>query len=99
MDSFSSLQFMGMVAGSFLLVAFVVWGNWPGRKKPQSQTADDSGERDRQIGILVGSAGGDIQDAAVMRYALDRLEGQTGQAASVHEQGVALGATLETSQE
>jgi hypothetical protein len=58
-----------------LLVAWVVWGIIPSRK---SQSPDRFkkvlAERDYETGVVVGLLGGDIQDAAVARYAQSRRE-------------------------
>lgn len=48
---------------------------------------DDS----RQIGTLVGAAGGSVAEAAMMRYALDRFQKQYGRRATTRDIGLVLG--------
>jgi hypothetical protein len=45
-------------------------------------------ERDRMVGLLTGMLGGDIQDAAVARYALQRFEAEHGRPATDQELGM-----------
>lgn len=84
-----------IVAGVILatLIAFVIWGNLPSRhsKLPQDPVEEAKALRDREIGMIVGMLGGDIALAAQVRYAVERLEAQTGRIATPHEVGIAAG--------
>ena len=84
-----------IVAGVILavLIAFVIWGNLPSRhsKVPLDPAEEAKALRDREIGIIVGMLGGDIAMAAQVRYAVERLEAQTGRIATPHEVGIAAG--------
>lgn len=75
------------------LIAFVIWGNLPSRKVKSPPDAVDEAKalRDREIGLIVGMLGGDIAMAAQVRYAVERLESQTGRIATPHEVGIAAG--------
>lgn len=84
-----------IVAGVILavLIAFVIWGNLPSRhpKVLRNPVEEAKALRDREIGIIVGILGGDIAMAAQARYAVERLEAQTGSIATPHEVGIAAG--------
>jgi hypothetical protein len=60
-------------------------------KRPM--TAEDlaRAEETRLIGFLVGAMGGDIQQAAVARYALQRFKEQHGRKATMEDMGLLLG--------
>jgi hypothetical protein len=45
----------------------------------------------RQIGLLVGMYGGDVADAAIARYALQRFEAIHGRKATTRDVGVVVG--------
>jgi len=83
------------VAGVILavLIAFVIWGNLPSRhpKTPLDPVEEAKALRDREIGMIVGMLGGDIAMAAQVRYAVERLEAQTGRIATPLEVGIAAG--------
>jgi len=76
-----------------VLIAFVIWGNLPSRhpKTPLDPVEEAKALRDREIGMIVGMLGGDIAMAAQARYAVERLEAQTGGIATPHEVGIAAG--------
>ena len=76
-----------------VLIAFVIWGNLPSLhpKTPLDPVEEAKALRDREIGMIVGMLGGDIAMAAQVRYAVERLEAQTGRIATPHEVGIAAG--------
>jgi hypothetical protein len=88
----SSLLFL------LLLIGFVVWGNLPSKRLKASQDADPHAaaraERDYQLGVVTGMLGGDITEAATLRYAISRLEEQTGRPATKAEIFLAAGINL-----
>ncbi len=76
-------------------ILLLLWWGWTMVKswrQPVIQDADT--ERERQIGILIGSLGGDLQDAVHARYAISRLEESLGRKATLHEIAVAIGASV-----
>lgn len=81
------------VALLLILVGVVVWGNLPSRGSaaPPDPLEEARNIRDREIGTIVGMLGGDIAMAARVRYAVERLEAQTGRIATPAEVGVAAG--------
>lgn len=83
----------------FCYVLAVLWGiftvySWFSPSPKQSLPSDS--ERDRQIGLLIGSLGGGIEEAAVARYAISRLEEDLGRQATLQEITIAIGATYAT---
>jgi hypothetical protein len=81
------------------VVGFVIWGNLPqrGPQPPVDPTTAAKEARDREIGFIVGMLGGDIAAAAQVRYAVERLEAQTGRIATPHEVGIAAGMVTRSS--
>ncbi len=94
-------RLMNMVISLLILVAivgFVIWGNLPkrGPQAPIDPIEAAKEARDREIGFIVGMLGGDIAEAARVRYAVERLEAQTGRIATPHEVGIAAGIVTNT---
>ncbi len=71
----------------------MIWGKLPSRhpKTPLDPVEEAKALRDRAIGMIVGMLGGDIATAAQVRYAVERLEAQTGRIATPHDVGIAAG--------
>ena len=70
------------------LLGIAVWS----LLKPAPQRTPEQ-ERDYQIGVMIGSLGGGIEEAVQARYAISRLKEQLGRKATLHEIAVAIGAT------
>ena len=70
-------------------LAFFIWMLASSRRDSGSEfiNPDDS----RQIGTLVGLAGGSIPDATTLRFALDRFQKQHGRRATTRDIGIVLG--------
>ena len=70
-------------------LAFFIWMLATSRRDNGSEfiNPDDA----RQIGTLVGLAGGSIPDAATLRFALDRFQKQYGRRATTRDIGIVLG--------
>lgn len=73
----------GSVIAVAAVIALVVWGLIPRRRSAEDTSAPGSSaplspEQDaelaRKVGIVTGVMGGSIEDAAVTKYALSRLE-------------------------
>jgi uncharacterized membrane-anchored protein len=77
---------VSMIVVLILTVAVVIWLIIPS-KNAQPRDSKEV-ERDRMIGLLTGMMGGDIRDAAVARYALQRFEEDHGRAATQQDLGV-----------
>lgn len=76
------------------IIGFVIWGNLPkskGRTLQETANPMPTSSLNREVGLVTGASGGDIQDAAVAGYALGRLTEDLGRAPSTHELGVAVG--------
>lgn len=71
-------------------LGFAVW-SWFQPETPSPASAEDT-ERDRQIGAMIGALGGGVEEAAIARYAISRLEEDLGRKATLHEIGIAIGA-------
>jgi len=73
-------------------VAFFVWLLIPSssvNKQSDGELIDPSDSR--QIGMLIGLAGGGIADAAVARFALQRFEQIHGRKATTRDVGIVVG--------
>jgi hypothetical protein len=81
------------IIGALLLLAWLGFSVWSWFQPTPKLT--ESQEHDRQIGYVVGLLGGSIEDAAVARYAIQRLEEQLGRRATLHEMGVAIGVSVD----
>jgi hypothetical protein len=73
-------------------LGFFIWLLIPS----SSAKSDDGGELidpsdSRQIGLLIGLAGGGIADAAVARFALERFEQIHGRKATTRDVGIVVG--------
>jgi hypothetical protein len=74
------------------LLTFVVWLLIPSAQaKPQDDEDLIDPEDSRQIGLLIGLAGGKIADAATARFALKQFEQIQGRKATIRDVGVVLG--------
>lgn len=69
-----------------------VWLLWPGASADEIIDPSDS----RQIGVLIGMTGGDIADAAVARFALQRFEEIHGRRATTRDLGLVAGLMTST---
>jgi hypothetical protein len=75
----SMLNDLGAWVALALVVAVVVWGLAPRRKTPGEISAPpappaDDPDLTRKVGVVTGVMGGTVEDAAVTKYALSRLE-------------------------
>ena len=59
--------------GLVVFLGFLLAPLWKRQRKAKPQPKDDT---DLKVGLTTGLLGGDIEDAAVARYALSRKEGQ-----------------------
>jgi phosphotransferase system glucose/maltose/N-acetylglucosamine-specific IIC component len=73
-----------------------VWLLWP--TTPSTKPAVDAkgdeildASNSRQIGFLIGMMGGDVADAAVARFALQRFEEIHGRKATTRDVGIVVG--------
>jgi hypothetical protein len=78
------------IPGILLVAGWLVLMVWSWFKPSPRQTPEQ--ERDYQIGVMIGTLGGGIEQAAQARYAISRLEEQLGRKATLHEIGIAIGA-------
>ncbi len=75
-------------------VIFFIWLIIPTQKSHMKTYSDDdviNPDDSQQIGFLVGMMGGDIADAAIARYALQRFEETHGCKATMRDKGVVVG--------
>jgi phosphotransferase system glucose/maltose/N-acetylglucosamine-specific IIC component len=73
-------------------LAFFVWlfiPSSPAKETSDGELIDPSDSR--QIGMLIGLAGGGIADAAVARFALERFEQIHGRKATTRDVGIVVG--------
>jgi hypothetical protein len=73
-------------------LAFFIWlliPTSPPKEQTDGELIDPSDSR--QIGLLIGLAGGGIADAAVARFALERFEQIHGRKATTRDVGIAVG--------
>jgi hypothetical protein len=80
------------ILGLLLLIAWLSLMVWSWFSPTPPPTADQ--ERDRAIGAMIGSLGGDIESAVIARYTISRLEESLGRKATLHEIAVAIGASI-----
>ncbi|MBM4074977.1 MAG: hypothetical protein FJ267_04965 [Planctomycetes bacterium] len=78
-----------------VLVLFV-WLMWPSSSSAlRPNGTDNNSELDpndsRQLGYLIGLTGGDVTDALVARYALERFEEIHGRKATMQDVGFVVG--------
>jgi hypothetical protein len=78
-----------MIVVLILTIAFVIWLIIPSKNAAPRDPKEI--ERDRLVGLLTGMVGGDIQDAAIARYALQRFEAEQGRPATEQDLGVVVG--------
>ena len=92
-----TMDSIGGIIGTLFVPGWLcvcVW-SWlkpsPSAPAPQS---DDDGERDRQIGFIVGMMGGTVEAAAQVRYSISRLEEDLCRKATMQEIATAVGVKL-----
>jgi hypothetical protein len=87
------MEFALSILGFVLLFGWIAYGLWPSGQNvtsaPHSAQSTASSDRDYAIGFAVGLAGGDVKDAAVAGYAIQRIEEKNGKPATTAEQTVA----------
>ena len=71
-------------------VSFFVWLLIPDRTHPRRSELIDPSDS-RQLGMLIGMAGGSIGDAATARFALQRFEEIHGRKATTRDIGIVIG--------
>lgn len=76
---------------AIVCVAVFIWVWFVPSKKPWTASERAKAEENRILGALVGAMGGDINNAVIARYALDRFEAQHGRKATMNDLGVLLG--------
>ncbi len=79
-----------ILIGVVCLVVFI-WIFFVPSKKPWTASEIAKAEESHMIGVLVGAMGGDITQAAVARYALERFEQQYQCKATTNDLGLLLG--------
>ena len=73
-------------------LAFFIWVFIPSPSRTEQTDSELIDPADsRQIGMLIGLAGGGIADAAVARFALERFEEIHGRKATTREVGIVVG--------
>jgi hypothetical protein len=83
--------FLGLSAFAAALAVFFWMAS--GSRRPGGASVDSiiDPNDSRQIGMIMGMAGGDIADAATVRYALQRFKEQHGRDATTREIGFVIG--------
>ena len=71
-------------------VAFFVWMLLGKTKGPTEDIVIDPDDP-RQIGLLIGMRGGNIADAVVVKFALERFEKEHGRKATMRDIGIVAG--------
>ena len=72
-------------------LGFAVW-SWFQPAEPEHSSSEDA-DRERAIGAMIGALGGGVEEAAIARYAISRLEEDLGRKATLHEIAIAIGAS------
>lgn len=77
-----------------VVIALVTWGLIPRRKHthPNPAPSKDDPDLARKVGVVTGVMGGGIEDAAVTKYALSRLD----KPPTAYDLGVAAGIKAST---
>ncbi len=89
------METLTTLIGGLLLLSWLglcLW-SWLSPAPPE-KSCPEQAERDRQIGLMIGSLGGSIEQAAQARYAISRLEENLGRRATLHEIATAIGVTI-----
>ena len=72
-------------------LGFFIWLMIPSSAQHQSDGELIDPSDSRQIGLLIGLAGGGIADAATARFALERFEQIHGRKATTRDVGIVVG--------
>jgi hypothetical protein len=88
----SSIIQLIVAVGAVAVFLWLLMGNTPSTKNTIQNSNELINPNDsRQLATLIGLAGGDISDAAVARFAIQRFQEQYGRAANTRDIGTIIG--------